>query len=451
MVSANREKLKSLLIKERSLYKERNPKSFEYFNNANNLFGKVPMTWMNKWSGGFPIYLDYAKGNTIVSVDGHSYIDFALGDTAAMAGHSPDAVSDAINNRYIKKGGATTMLPTEDAQWVASELKNRFKVPLWSFSLSATDANRWALRLARMVTKRPKVLAVSYGYHGTVDETFVVSGKNGETLLRPGNVGSPIHVSETTRVAEFNDLESVEKALANGDVAVIITEPALTNIGIVLPEPGFLEGLRELATKYGSLLLIDETHTFSAGYGGMTLANNLNPDIVTIGKSIGGGIPSGAYGITQELAEKALNQPGVDLVDVGGVGGTLSGNALSVAAMRATLEKVLTKENFDHMIKLATKFTNEVQQILDETDIDWSISQLGARAEYRFTKPAPKNGTDSAKASDDELDEFMHLYTINRNILMTPFHNMALMCPVTKESDVDQHTKIFKEAVNLIL
>ena len=451
MTSANREKLKSCLVKERALYKERNPKSLEIFNDANNLFGKVPMTWMNKWAGGFPIYLDFAKGNTIVSVDGHSYIDFALGDTAAMAGHSPEAVSEAINNRYIKKGGATTMLPTEDAQWVANELKNRFRVPLWSFSLSATDANRWALRLARMVTKRPKVLAVSYGYHGTVDETFVVSGKNGETLLRPGNVGSPFSVAETTRVAEFNDLESVEKALANGDVAVVITEPALTNIGIVLPEPGFLEGLRELSTKYGSLLLIDETHTFSAGYGGMTLANNLKPDIVTIGKSIGGGIPSGAYGITKELADKALNQPGVDLVDVGGVGGTLSGNALSVAAMRATLEKVLTKENFDHMIKLATKFTNEVQSVFDETNIDWSISQLGARAEYRFTKPAPKNGTVSALASDDELDEFMHLYTINRNILMTPFHNMALMCPVTKESDVDAHTKIFKEAVNLIL
>lgn len=451
MTSANREKLKSCLVKERALYKERNPKSLEIFNDANNLFGKVPMTWMNKWAGGFPIYLDYAKGNTIVSVDGHSYIDFALGDTAAMAGHSPESVSEAINNRYIKKGGATTMLPTEDAQWVANELKNRFRVPLWSFSLSATDANRWALRLARMVTKRPKVLAVSYGYHGTVDETFVVRGENGETLLRPGNVGSPFSVAETTRVAEFNDLESVEKALANGDVAVVITEPALTNIGIVLPEPGFLEGLRELSTKYGSLLLIDETHTFSASYGGMTLANNLNPDIVTIGKSIGGGIPSGAYGITKELADKALNQPGVDLVDVGGVGGTLSGNALSVAAMRATLEKVLTKENFDHMIKLATKFTNEVQSVFDETNIDWSISQLGARAEYRFIKPAPINGTESALASDDELDEFMHLYTINRNILMTPFHNMALMCPVTKESDVDAHTKIFKEAVNLIL
>jgi glutamate-1-semialdehyde 2,1-aminomutase len=436
---------------ERELYLQRNPKSLTFFNSATNLFGQVPMTWMNKWAGGFPIYLDHAKGNRVTSVDGHTYIDFALGDTAAMAGHSPDAVSDAINNRYIKLGGATTMLPTEDAQWVAKELAKRFKVPLWSFSLSATDANRWALRLARMVTGRSKILAFSYGYHGTVDETFVVSGPNGETILRPGNVGSPGNINETTRVAEFNNLGSVEKALANGDVAVIITEPALTNIGIILPEPGFLEGLRELANKYGSLLLIDETHTFSAGIGGMTKANNLNPDIITIGKSIGGGIPSGAYGITKELADKVTKQTGADLVDVGGVGGTLSGNALSITAMRATLEKVLTEENFSHMIKLATKFTKEVQQVLDETKIGWSISQLGARAEYRFAKPAPKNGTDSALAGDDELDEYMHLYTINRDILMTPFHNMALMCPDTKESDIDRHTQIFREAVNNLL
>jgi glutamate-1-semialdehyde 2,1-aminomutase len=415
-MKVDRKKLSSNLVKERELYLQRNPKSVALFNSATNLFGQVPMTWMNKWAGGFPIYLDHAKGNRITSVDGHTYIDFALGDTAAMAGHSPDAVSEAINNRYTKLGGATTMLPTADAQWVSNELAKRFKVPLWSFSLSATDANRWALRLARMVTGRSKVLAFSYGYHGTVDETFVV-----------------------------------EKALANGDVAVIITEPALTNIGIVLPEPGFLEGLRELATKYGSLLLIDETHTFSAGIGGMTKANNLNPDIVTIGKSIGGGIPSGAYGITKELADKATKQTGADLVDVGGVGGTLSGNALSIAAMRATLEKVLTEENFSHMIKLATKFTNEVQQVLDETKVDWSISQLGARAEYRFANPAPINGSDSADASDDELDEYMHLFTINRDILMTPFHNMALMCPVTKESDVDRHTEIFREAVNSII
>ena len=450
-MTIDRSKLKTALAAERKLYLQRNPKSLELFNSATNLFGQVPMTWMNKWSGGFPIYLDRAKGNRITSVDGHTYIDFALGDTAAMAGHSPDEVSEAINNRYTKLGGATTMLPTADGQWVAQELAQRFKVPLWSFCLSATDANRWALRLARMVTGKSKVLAFSYGYHGTVDETFVITGENGETKLRPGNVGAPGNISDTTRVAEFNDLASVEKALTNGDVAVIITEPALTNIGIVLPEQGFLEGLRELATKYEALLLIDETHTFSASYGGMTTANNLNPDIVTIGKSIGGGIASGAYGITKDLADKARNHTGADLVDVGGVGGTLSGNALSVTAMRATLEKVLTKENFSHMINLATKFTKEVQQILDEKNLDWSISQLGARAEYRFAKPAPKNGTESALASDDELDEYMHLYTINRDILMTPFHNMALMCPDTKESDIDRHTQIFRDAITAII
>jgi glutamate-1-semialdehyde 2,1-aminomutase len=228
-MKVDRNKLSSNLVKERELYLQRNPKSLALFNSATNLFGQVPMTWMNKWAGGFPIYLDHAKGNRITSVDGHTYIDFALGDTAAMAGHSPDAVSDAINNRYTKLGGATTMLPTADAQWVSNELAKRFKVPLWSFSLSATDANRWALRLARMVTGRSKVLAFSYGYHGTVDETFVVSGPNGETILRPGNVGAPGNINDTTRVAEFNDLDSVEKALANGDVAVIINEPALKN------------------------------------------------------------------------------------------------------------------------------------------------------------------------------------------------------------------------------
>jgi glutamate-1-semialdehyde 2,1-aminomutase len=446
----DRNKLNIELENERKSYLARNQKSLNLYNSGTNLFGKVPMTWMNKWSGGFPLYLDWAKGNRIKTVDGQTYIDFALGDTGAMGGHSPDAVSKAIQTRYSDLGGATTMLPTEDAQWVAQELTKRFSMPLWSFTLSATDANRWALRIARLLTGKPKVLAFSYCYHGSVDETFVVTGANNETKLRPGNVGAPTDINNTSRVAEFNDLDSVEAQLKNNDVAVIISEPALTNIGIVLPEPGFLEGLRELADKYQALLLIDETHTFSAGYGGATKAWNLKPDLFTIGKSIGGGIPSGAYGLTEELAEKVKNFNDADLVDVGGVGGTLSGNALSIAAMRATLESVLTEVAFDHMISLATEFTNGVQKTLDETNTPWSISQLGARAEYRFTSPAPKNGTESAKAADDELDEYLHLFMANRDILMTPFHNMALMCPTTKKEDVDTHTKLFREAVESI-
>jgi glutamate-1-semialdehyde 2,1-aminomutase len=248
-------------------------------------------------------------------------------------------------------------------------------------------------------------------------------------------------------VAEFNDLVSVENALKHGDVAVVITEPALTNIGIVLPDPGFLEGLRELCTRYGALLLIDETHTISAGWGGCTKAWNLQPDILVIGKSIGGGIPSGAYGVTQELADNIFAAKDADLEDVGGVGGTLAGNVLSTAAMRATLGEVLTPTAFDHMIELATAFREGVEKVLAETQMPWSITQLGARAEYRFCSPAPRNGTESAASFDADIEEYLHLYMSNRGVLMTPFHNMALMCPATILSDVDRHTELFGEAV----
>ncbi|MFL6179110.1 MAG: transaminase [Actinomycetes bacterium] len=448
-MSHDRARLADLIGRERSTYAANHPRSREAFDAAQqNLFGGVPMTWMAKWSGGFPLYLDAAHGNRISDIDGFTYVDFALGDTGAMAGHSPEPTVRAITDRIGRLGGFTTMLPSEDAAWVGAELQRRFGLPLWSFSLTATDANRWALRLARLATGRPKVLAFSYCYHGSVDETVVVLGPNGETLARPGNAGPAVDPSETTRVAEFNDLASVEKALAHGDVAVLITEPALTNIGIVLPAPGFLEGLRELCTKYGTLLLIDETHTFSAGPGGMTKANRLDPDIVVIGKSIAGGIPIGTYGISERLAEQINSHREADLVDVGGVGGTLAGNALSMAAARATLGEVLTDAAFVQMIELATRFTEGVQATLDKADVPWSISQLGARAEYRFARPAPTNGTMSNVAGDDDLDEYLHLYTVNRGILMTPFHNMALMCPSTTEADVDLHTEVFAQAID---
>lgn len=444
----DRGRLNDLIARERTQFAQAHPRSAAAFQESSrNLFGGVPMTWMVKWSGGFPLYLDRAHGNRISDIDGHTYVDFALGDTGAMAGHSPEPTVAAIMERIQTLGGFTTMLPTEDADWVGGELERRFGLPLWSFALTATDANRWALRLARLATARNKVLAFSYCYHGSVDETVVILGPNGRTLPRPGSVGPQVDPAETTRVAEFNDLASVERALAHGDVAVVITEPALTNIGIVLPEPGFLEGLRELCTAHGTLLLIDETHTFSAGPGGMTKANDLDPDIVVIGKSIAGGIPIGTYGVSRALADRIDAHPEADLVDVGGVGGTLAGNALSLAAARATLAEVLTDQAFAGMISLATAFTEGVQAALDKHDVPWSISQLGARAEYRFARPAPLTGTDSAAAGDDDLDEYLHLYTLNRGVMMTPFHNMALICPATTQADVDLHTEIFGEAV----
>lgn len=397
--------------------------------------------------GSVPRYLDTARGARVTDIDGHEYIDFCLGDTGAMAGHSPAVVADAVQSRFAELGGATAMLPTEDAEWVGAELTRRFGLARWSFSLTATDANRWSIRLARAVTGRPKILVNSYSYHGSVDESLIVVGPDGHGTARPGNVGAPCDVTLTSRVAEFNDLAQLERELAHGDVAAVLMEPALTNIGIVLPEPGYLEGVRALTRQYGTLLINDETHTFSAGPGGCTAAWGLEPDLLTIGKAIGGGIPAGAYGLSAELAEQLLDRDDLDLVDMGGVGGTLAGNALSVAAMRATLEHVLTDEAFDSMAKLSERFEAGVRAGIDTWALPWSVSRLGARTEYRFTDPAPRNGTESAGAADTELEDFLHLYLANRGILLTPFHNMALMCPATTEQDVDTHTGVFAAAL----
>ena len=449
-----RDWLHRLIERERERYVASHPASLALFRQAHHLVGRVPMTWMSKWSGGFPLYLDSAAGAVVTDVDGHRYADFALGDTGAMAGHSAPAVTAALQRRAVQQGGITAMLPTEDAEWVAAELARRFGLPLWSFSLSATDANRWAIRLARLVTGRGKILVFSYCYHGSVDETFVVLDETGAIRSRPGNVGPAVDPVSTTRVAHFNDLASVGAQLEHGDVAVIVTEPALTNIGIVLPEPGFLDGLRRLASEHGALLLIDETHTLSAGPGGMTAAERLQPDVVVVGKSIGGGVACGAYGITEQVGARVAEHTrsgAADIVDVGGVGGTLAGNALSTAAMRATLSEVLTEQAFASMVELATRYTAGVQATIDQHRLPWSVSRLGARAEYRFTSPAPRTGNESAAAADPDLDEYLHLYLANRGVLLTPFHNMALTCPATEAADVDLHTGLFADAVTELL
>ena len=452
--SVNRARLQELIDAERALYAERHPKCAAEFRGANHLFGRVPMTWMNKWSGGFPLYLDGAQGNRITDIDGNTYVDFALGDTGAMAGHSPKETVAAIRDRLEVHGGITTMLPTSDAEWVGAELTRRFGMPLWSFTLSATDANRWAIRLARLATGRSKILVFAYCYHGSVDETFAVPGADGRAVSRPGNVAPPVDLDVTTRVVEFNDIDALRRELAHGDVAAVLAEPAMTNIGIVLPDNGFWEAAMAACRETGTLLMIDETHTISTGPGGATKAWGLQPDIFIIGKSIGGGIPSGAYGITHDVAKRITTHTDAgeaDIVDVGGVGGTLAGNALSVGAMRATLEHVLTDDTWPRMIELATQFREGVESAIAKHDLPWSCTQLGARAEYRFASPAPHNGSVAAAAGDADLEEYFHLYTANRGVLITPFHNMALMCRDTSAEDVALHTQLFHDAVDALM
>jgi glutamate-1-semialdehyde 2,1-aminomutase len=424
-----RTRLEQLISRERAAYQASHPRSANAFAaSAPNLLGGVPMTWMRMWPGGFPLYLQAAAGARLTDIDGHDYIDFCLGDTGAMAGHSPAPVQQAIARRY-------------------GELASRFGPSHWSFTLTATDANRWAIRLARQLTGRRKILVFSYCYHGSVDETFIVTTADGPQA-RAGNVGAPVDPTETTRVCEFNDLAALEQELAHRDVAAVLMEPALTNIGIVLPEPGYLAAVRALTRAHGSLLINDETHTFSAGPGGCTGAWNLEPDLVTIGKSIAGGIPAGAYGLSGELADRILSDDSADIEDTGGVGGTLAGNALSVAAMRATLEQVLTDAAFGQMISVADRYTAGVREVLASRELPWNIVQLGARAEYRFCPQPPRTGGESAAAADTDLDEYLHLYLVNRGILLTPFHNMALMSPATTEADADEHTRVFAAAAD---
>ena len=445
----DRSKLGTLLDGELERFAESNPRSRELFERGRGtLLGGVPMSWMARWAGGFPLFLREATGARVGDVDGHEYVDFCLGDTGAMAGHSPPATVAAVAAQAAR--GITAMLPSEDSIVAAEELTRRFGVRGWQFTLSATDANRFAIRLAREIAERPKVLVFDYCYHGTVDETFATIAGD-LVVARSGNVGPPVDVALTTKVVQWNDADALERALLPGDVACVLAEPALTNIGIVLPEPGFHDALRELTRRTGTLLIVDETHTFSAGPGGCTAAWGLEPDLLTIGKAIGGGVPAGAYGVSDEVAERIAAREDADYEDVGGIGGTLAGNALSLAAVRATLTEVLTPEAFGRMIPLAARFAVGVADVIEDAGLPWHVTELGARAEYRFSATPPRNGAESAAAGDEELERFLHLYALNRGVLMTPFHNMALMSPVTSEADVDLHTAVFGEAVGDLL
>jgi glutamate-1-semialdehyde 2,1-aminomutase len=447
----DRHRIASVQREEVARFAAEHPRSRELFEQARpSLVGGVPMTWMAKWVGGFPLYAAAARGATIEDVDGHRYVDFSLGDTGAMAGHSPPATVAAVERRLRDDGGATLMLPTEDAAWVGEELGRRFGVPLWSFALTATDANRWALRLCRAITERPYVLVFSYCYHGSVDETFVTLD-GARPRSREGNVGPAVDPTVTTRVCEFNDVEALERLLADEQVACVLAEPALTNVGIVLPQPGFHDALRAACDRTGTLLIADETHTISAGTGGCTRAWGLRPDLVTIGKAIAGGIPIGAYGLSAEVGERIAALEDADLIDIGGVGGTLAGNALSLAAARATLGEVLTEEAFDAMFALRERFVAGVRDAVAARDVPWAIVELGARAELAFAPEPPTSGGASAALHDTELEDVLHLFLLNRGVMLTPFHNMALMSPATTADDVDRHTEVFAELVDALV
>jgi len=449
VVMLDRTRLTNLLEAEERLFVEQHPKSAELAHAAGeNLLGGVPMPWMSRWPGAFPLFFREAYGAHFTDVDGIEYHDFCLGDTGAMVGHGLVAVAEALYRQALR--GITTMLPNDDAAWVGGELARRFGLPSWQMAMTATDANRFVLRFARHLTGRSKVVVMDWCYHGTVDEAFAVLDESGAVIARPGSLGPQVDPSLTTRVVQFNDIDALEQALACGDVACVLMEPALTNIGIVLPQPGYLSAVRELTRKYGVLLIIDETHTICVGPGGAARAWDLEADFIVVGKTIGGGMPAAAYGMTAEIAHRLGLALGSDSIDTSGVGGTLTGNALAVAAVRATLTTCLREEDFAVAIPLATSWAHGVAKVIADFDLPWHVQQLGCRSEYWFCPP-PTNGAQAAAAVDRDLDLFMHLWAVNRCILLTPFHNMALMSPHHDQSDVDVHTMVFRDAVTTLV
>lgn len=432
------EELAKLRGRENEIFMKRTPKSKAIFDKAHeNLLDGVPMPWMADWGTDHPIFLEKAKDARCYDVDGNEYIDFCLGDTGAMFGHSPDATAKTIAERAYR--GITTMMPTEDALEIGKELSERFGLPTWQVAMTATEANRYVIRNARTLTGRPKILVMQECYHGSLDETLPHIGEDGKLCLRSNFDSNPgLPKDQLTRVVEFNDVEALERELAHEDVAAVLLEPVMTNCGMVLPDEGYLDAVRDLTKKYGSYMIIDETHTMSEGWGGYTGAYGLKPDFVTLGKSIAGGVPIAVYGFTKEITDKIATMYGNGGVsDPMGIGGTLAANQFAIACMRTQLSQVATKEAYEKMFRGLNRLADGIEAVLAKYNVPWSLTRSGARCELQFMPNSPINGTDAKNNFDWELMYYTHIYLHNRGIVITPFHNMMLVSPVTSDSDID--------------
>jgi glutamate-1-semialdehyde 2,1-aminomutase len=435
------ERIEKLREREARAFRRARPKSEALVGNgAAGFLDGVPMHWMLDWPTPFPILVDSARGAAITDVDGNRLDDFCLGDTGSMFGHSPPAVARAIRRQAGR--GLTYMLPDEDALAVGLLLEKTFGLPFWQVATTATDANRFALRVARAITGREKILVFNGCYHGSVDETMVriVGGK---AVNRPGLAGEFRDLTRATRVVEFNNLAALEAALALRGVACVITEPVLTNSCMVLPDPGFHEGLRRLTRETGTLLLIDETHTISTGLGGYTRAHGLDPDLFVLGKPVAGGVPASVWGMSDRVAARwraysAGKEPGYS-----GMGTTLSANPLQFAAMRATLAEVMTDENYAHMDRLAARLVDGLSATITRLGLAWHAVRVGARVEF-ICAPGPlRNGGEAERAHAPALEAAIHVALVNRGCMIAPFHNMMLVSPATTRRQVDRLVAAF--------
>jgi glutamate-1-semialdehyde 2,1-aminomutase len=441
-------RIAALATLERDRYAAARPRSRARAHASSAYYGGVPMHWMLDWPLPFAPVIADAQGATLTELDGIELADFCLGDSGSMFGHSPAPVVRALQSRAAH--GLSYMLPSEDAQAVARLLRERFAMPHWQIATTASDANRFALRIARAVTERPRILIMNGCYHGAVDETYV-SLQDSRAVNRPGLMGQFVDLTDGTKIVEFNDVAALERALADRDVACVITEPVLTNCCMVLPEPGYHEALRRITRATGTLLLIDETHTISSGPGGYTRLRGLDPDILVVGKPIAGGLPASAWGFTEAIAAlwdriRRQKAPGHS-----GFGTTLSANALAMATMHATLRDVMTEAAYEHMEQLSRELAAGLAATIERRALPWHVARVGARVEFICAPGLLRNGSEAARALAPELEQVIHLGLLNRGCIIAPFHNMMLVCPQTTRAQVDQLVRAFDEVTGALL
>lgn len=443
-----RQRAEAMSAAERAEFAARHPASRRLAEEAGKHFpGGVPLHWMLDWETPFPLFVREARGSTVIDVDGHSYADFCLGDTGAMFGHSPAPVAKAIAEQAAR--GLTAMLPSDLTAEVGRLLSARFGLAFWQVTATASDANRAVVRWARAITGRRKVLVFDGCYHGQVEDAFVKL-EGGVTKVKPSLLGQVQDIAATSVAAPFNDLDAVERLLAAGDIALVLTEPALTNTAMVLPKPGFIEGLLAAARRHGALVCLDETHTISTGPGGFTRAHDLDPDFFVLGKPVAGGLPAAVFGFTARVEAEMQRVLGTKAPGYSGIGTTLSGNMLALAAMRACLAEVMTADAYAHMTRLAERIADGLRGELARRRLPWTVTQIGARAELVFSARPLENGAEAAAAIDHAVERAIHLFLLNRNVLVTPFHNMTLVAPTTSEADVERLVSGFGEALSVL-
>lgn len=437
-------RLAALVERERVSYAARRPRSAALAADAAaHWHDGVPLHWMSDWGLPFPMFLERAKGSTLTDADGNTHVDFCLGDTGSMFGHAPEAIVEAVAEQAAL--GITGMLPSVHVPEVGRLLAARFGLPWWQITMTASDANRAVIRWARAVTGRRDILVFDGCYHGAVDDTHVRL-RDGRPILRPGLMGQVWDLTEHTRVVPFNDLAALEAELTDGDVALVLTEPVMTNIGMVLPEPDFHEGLRDLTRRAGTLLAIDETHTISSGPGGYTRAHGLDPDFFVLGKPIAGGVPAAVYGFTDAVAA-GLKRARAATPGYSGMGTTLTANALAVSAMRACLTRVMTAGAYDHMIALADLLAGELERVIARHRLPWVVTKVGARVEFMLSPTRPRDGGEAGRIGDAEIEGALRLHLIERGVIITPFHNMMLIAPTTTRADIETLVAAFDAAL----